>query len=452
VSKSADSYFEKALLASTNGKIYEALALHEEALKLNPQHTNAWAMRGLLEHRLGRNFNAVIHLERAVHTDPGRHDIWCNLGIIAAANGLHEQSEICLNRSLKLAESVEAHTNLGDLYIRLGKKEEAAEEFRRALKIRPGNSIATGNLGQTLKGLGEWKEGFRLLLERFKSEPNPPRALAKYPLWGGEDLAGKRILLFQDNGSGDEILAFRFASALAKRYPECAVILETRPEMYRIAKWLPHIEVRIQQDHPGLIDCAFACGDLPLYLDIDRNSIPDSAGYLGKCLFDVPRLDLPAGLKIGICWRTGKRPLMPWTDRLHKAKTMQLAQLEPLLQSGAIYVSLQLDAEEDLAEFNIIDGMCGVSDFYDTAGIIDQLDLVITVDTSVAHLAGAMGKPVWNFVTFDAVWPWMDEKDKTCWYDSMTIYRQPTMNSWDKPINDVAERLRHLLRANSIAA
>ena len=178
--------------------------------------------------------------------------------------------------------------------------------------------------------------------------------------------------------------------------------------------------------------------DVPAYVDVTLRNVPKSGGYLAAPDRGF-HLEMPPGLNVGICWSTGKRDLQPGTAETARQKSLSFREFAaPLARPGVNLFSLQQHHNDDLREFNVRDPMGGVTDFADTAFIIDHLDLVVTVDTSVAHLAGAMGKPVWNLVRFDAVWPWMQEAGPTCWYDSMTLYRQERPFDWAPPLKQLA--------------
>ena len=164
--------------------------------------------------------------------------------------------------------------------------------------------------------------------------------------------------------------------------------------------------------------------------------MPLKAGYL--TVEDQGfRLEFPPDtLNVGICWASGKRPDQPSVFEISKQKSLAFEQLAPLARAGVKLVSLQQshDDTSEMRRLSVADPMQGVQDFADTAFIISHLDLVITVDTAVAHLAGALGKPVWNLVRYDAMWPCRKQTAKTCWYDSMTLYRQPEPFNWKTPL------------------
>jgi hypothetical protein len=326
--------------------------------------------------------------------------------------------------------------------------ELAAEEYCAAIVDDPGNLDAHTNLGITLLGLGRWDEGWQEYAHRHENTPYPNRARRTWPEWHRDDqTAGKVILLFPEQGYGDEIMAMRFARHLEDERI-VRTILEVRPPLIRLARMMPGAQ--IEEKDGTSVDCAdLSCAalDVPMVLGTTPSSIPLAGGYL-----DVPRqpwLDaaLPRGFRVGLCWSSGQRPLQPETEPSHKMKSVPIEWLEPLRQDGVALVSLQKEGGgAAVSRLGAFDTMGDVHDFLDTAQIIAELDLVISVDTAVAHLAGAMGKPVWNLVRFNGYWPWLRDDRTTPWYSSMSLYRQPRLGDWNEPINRMAADLVELVK------
>lgn len=294
------------------------------------------------------------------------------------------------------------------------------------------------------------------------------------PSWRGEPIAGKTILLYGELGYGDEILALRFAKLVKEM--GARVIVSARPPLVRLACSLVFADAVVAQYGPAAYECAtdlqhdpppwtpdYVCALLavPMFAtpgfsslwqsDDGRNisaeltaakglqlAYPTGGGCRGRYVgakfatVDTSRLTkLPAGLNVGICWASGAGD-----QKFAARKSIALQTLAPLSKPGVNLLSLQLDHGEDLRDSDIVDAMAGVRDFADTARIIERLDLVITVDTAVAHLAGALGKPVWNLVRSDAtsVWPWFWDTEVTSWYESMALYRQSEEGDWTDPM------------------
>lgn len=446
----AEYGYDAAEMMMRSGRRKEASDVLWEVLRKNPQHADAWALRGLIEDMEGRPQNAMLHMGFAIQAAPKRHDIWCNRGIAAMSARMYKESDESFRRSIELEETFEGHYNYGNLLSAMMRVDEAVEQFEAAFKINPNNLQIQANLGVATIAQGRWKEGFNRYRHRFNAPGFPPRARFNYPQWRGEPLAGKTIMLYVEQGFGDEIMAMRFAAAVDE---SSHIILAVRPPMFRLARSFDMaVDVMLMYDTPPIKpDYQCALLDVPAFVDINTENIPYRGGYLAAEDRGF-RLEMPPGLNVGICWASGKRDLQPSVAETAKQKSLSFEQLAaPLARPGVNLFSLQQSHNDDLGRFGVRDPMAGVTDFADTAFIIDHLDLVVTVDTSVAHLAGAMGKPVWNLVRFDAMWPWMQETSATCWYDSMRLYRQTAPYNWADPLKRLAADLGDLVQQKAAA-
>jgi len=432
----AEGAYDAAEMMLRAGKRDEASALLWQIVKTNPRHADAWALRGLIEDHSGRPENAMLHHGFALQAQPGRHDLWCNRGITAMNAKMFKESEESFQKSIALQPTFEGHYNYGNLLSSLMRVDDAVEQYKQAAKAHDGNHAQlNANLGVALIGQGKWREGFNAYRHRFNAPGFPPHPRFQYPKWRGQSLNGKTIMLYVEQGFGDEIMSLRFALKLLE---EATVILAVRPPMFRVARQMFGKKSTILMYDEPPVEPDFMCAllDIPAFLDVTPETVPFKAGYL--CAEDRGyRLQFPPGLNVGVCWASGKRDLQPSVAETARQKSLTFEQLvAPLARPGVNLVCLQQNHSDHaaLSKLGVHDPMAGVTDFADTAWIIDHLDLVITVDTSVAHLAGALGKPVWNLTRFDALWPWMQETSKTCWYDSMTLYRQERPLDWTGPL------------------
>jgi Flp pilus assembly protein TadD len=459
----AEVFFEKGLLAIREKKLDRALDFLQEALKVDSEHAEAWMIRGNIEHSLGRPFNAMLHHNNAVAIAPNKYDAWNNRGLAFADLGLFKSAEECYRKSLELHEAYEPRINLANMYCHEMRLEDAVMEYRAAIEDDPGNLDAHTNLGITLLGLGHWQEGFKEYYYRHGNTPYPNRARRSYPEWRGQWYGESNesvgaLLLYPEQGYGDELLFMRFAADQASRGMK--VVLEARPFLYRLAKvGLPGgTVIHKDDDSPIAIKSSCAVMDVPMVLGtITPSTIPLSKGYLNVPYVSWIGAALPKGFRVGLCWSSGQRPLQPETESTFKMKSIPLEWLEPLVQPGVSLISLQKEGGNPhlMYKFGIFDAVNApyriVDDFLDTAAIINELDLVISVDTAVAHLAGAMGKPVWTFVRFNGYWPWLRDNRTTPWYDSMRLYRQPKLGDWNEPINRAAADLAGLVKQKEAA-
>ena len=211
---SAEHAFDAAVMMMRAGRRHEAARVAWEVLRQKPNHADAWAMRAMVEASEGRFENAMLHHGFAVQSSPNRHDLWINRGIDAMNAKMHKEAEESFRRSLELQGSFEGHFNYGNLLASQMRLDDAATQYGLALAVDPNHAQAHTNLGTVLIGQGKWTEGFRHYLHRHASPGFPPAARLPYPQWRGEPLQGKTILLYVEQGFGDEIMSLRFASAL----------------------------------------------------------------------------------------------------------------------------------------------------------------------------------------------------------------------------------------------
>jgi Tfp pilus assembly protein PilF len=462
MSWAADAFFERALTAIKGRDYDNALALLVETIRLKPDHPEAWICRGnVLLHTMSRPLDALLHFERALSFNPDLHDAWNNRGLAFTDIGLFDEAIASFRKSAALMPAVEPYLGIANIYCTMIRLEQAAAEWRKAIEIDPGCIDAHYNLGVTLLGLGQWDEGFKEYELRLKNTPYPPRAMRDYVKWRGENLNGKRILLYPEQGYGDEIMALRFADALAKRFDGACITILARQPVLRLAESIESRAINVAPMHgETALRADYSCPllDVPMMLGLQWQDIlplgirhiDQSPAYLRPAhreLYDWPErlATLHPGLNVGLCWSSGSHFNMARLGQ--RAKSVPLAMLKPLAMPGVNLISLQKQRTEPIPPgLQITDWMDDCDDFADTAALIDNLDLVISVDTAVAHVAGALGKPVWNFVRFSAYWPWLapdvvGDPETAIWYASMKLLRQSTLGDWRQPIARAVELL-----------
>lgn len=411
----ADDHYRKAIaLAPFNpsGYFNRANLLQEpsgfhHALCLEPAHPDLHGGLAVLEQFNGRLDLALPGYRRAVALQPERSDFYTNLG-----NGLRQA---------------------GDL-------SSAEAAYHRALTLAPGQSDALFNLSLLLLLTGRLGEGWPGYERRWETEQlRKERRSFAAPLWHGEAAPGKTLLLHAEQGFGDTLQFCRYA-ALAKA-KGLRIILEVQPQLARLLEDLAGCDQVIARGDP-LPPFDFHCPLLSLPLMLGTNSladIPAPIPYLqvdGKLWADRVAGE---GLKVGLAWAGAPRRDSPVQAAFDRRRSLPLSSLTPILAlPGVRFFSLQKGV---VAGPGLIDFMAEMTDFADTAALVATLDLVITVDTSVAHLAGAMGKPVWLLNRFDTDWRWLTEGETTPWYPTMRIFRQRTSGDWAGVIAEVTKAL-----------
>jgi hypothetical protein len=324
---------------------------------------------------------------------------------------------------------------LGRALAALNRQEEAIGRFARALEFDPSLAQARLNMAMARLALGEYAAGWPDYEARWRSVNYPaPRGYSQ-PLWDGRaDLAGKTILLYFEQGLGDTIQFARYVPLLAQR--GARVVLETPKPLARLFRSLPGVaSLPCAGDPPPDFDFHAPLLSLPLAFQTTVDSIPASVPYLHA-------EPVKTEASIGLCWAGNPSNPNDWN------RSIPLADLVPLLEvPGGRFLSLQKILRKGDEE--ILAGRANVdvesdrrgADFADTAALVTALDLVITVDTAVAHLAGALGRPVWVLLPFSAHWAWLRERQDSPWYPTVRLFRQPCPGDWRSVINLASEAL-----------
>jgi hypothetical protein len=397
------------------------LESYRRALALKPGLAGAWNNCALALRDLDRLAEALASCERALAIDPGLAD---------------------------------AHSNRGNLLRGLGRPDEALTSFRRALALRPDLPAAHYSHGQCLLLLGDLDSGWQECEWRWKDEQHANKAREfPQPLWlGGDALRGRTILLHAEQGLGDTLQFCRYASRVAALGAK--VLLEVQPPLLSLLANLPDIAQLLPRG-AALPDFDSHCPllSLPLAFGTTLDTIPADMPYLRSDPSRVSawreRLGAPARTRIGLAWSGSPAH---GNDR---NRSIPLAQMLALLDTGAEFVSLQnevrpadadvLTSRPDLRHFE-----SALADFADTAALVETMDLIVTVDTSVAHLAGAMGKPVWVLLPFDPDWRWLLARTDSPWYPSATLFRQPRPGDWGSVLASLARRLQALISSSLV--
>lgn len=426
----------------------EAKRAFRSALQICPGDIRALNNLANVLRQCGELDSAIASYREALRTEPNHADILQNLGNVLREANRSDEAVPLFKRLVELQPgSTTAHGELGGVLRDTGAFDESIRSFRSAIEIEPANATAHAGLAMSLLSRGDLPEGFAEYEWRWQIPPLAPvKPVLAQPLWDGTPLAGKRILLHAEQGFGDSIQFARFiplVGALGGR-----VIVAAPPELKRLLKSLSGIETIIARGEPipsFEVHCPFMT--LPLLLRTSIDSLPNNVPYLRaeSSLAQNWRgrvLSAAAGrAAVGVAW-TGNASYIYNRRRC----TAQDQLLSPLLDCDRICgFSLQKSPAADAPhDSRLIDWTRDLHDFADTAAIIDALDLTITVDTAVAHLAGAMGKPVWVLLDAAPDWRWMRERSDSPWYPTMRIFRQRKGGDWKGLISHVAEELRNL--------
>jgi tetratricopeptide (TPR) repeat protein len=471
-----DSFGESLKLAfemHNVGRVEEAETLCRALEQIQPRNSQLLFLLGMVLHKTHQDEEAVKWLSSATQSGPGSARIFNGLGCAYQGLQNHAQAALAFEKALALdPKSADAYYNLGKSYYRLEQVERAAEMFRCAVDIQPRDSASWNNLGKCFKELNRLDDSINAYDRALATKPD--YTLARYgramalltagrlaegfqeyewrwhsmtprkfpqPMWQGEPAPDKTLFVHAEQGFGDAIQMVRFIALARERVGH--VILECRPELNSLFQYSKCADTVIPYGAAiPPFDYFIPMLSLPRALGVTLETIPSPTPYL-----QAPVLEgLPAQsgqLKVGLAWAGNPQ------HNQDAARSIRLQELAPILQTPEVaFYSLQkkLPAADEacaksLSNLNL---NLALNDFLDTASAIAALDLIITVDTAVAHLAGALGKPVWLLVQHSPDWRWFLNRADTPWYPTMQLFRQVERNRWNFPVSRIARSLRRL--------
>ncbi len=409
-----------------------------------------------------RYAEALAGFDRALAMDPRHAFAWNNRGICLEATGRLEESLQSLDKAVALdTEFADAWANRAKTLARLGHVEDALVDCDRALALNPEHGGALMNKAMLLLLQGRLEEGFQLYGNRWRVMRQKIRPRQGRLWMGAEPLAGKTLLIHPEQGLGDCLQFCRYA--LVAIGQGARVILEVPAPLVRLMQGMhPDIEVIAQGDPVPAHDLHCPLLSLPRAFHTSLQDIP-SAPYLRADTRRAAawRRRLGQGragrhaLKVGLVWSGGHRADQPEIWDVNERRNIPLMRLAPLNLPGVRFISLQKgeEAEGQLHHLRAMgwsgpqveDHSAELQDFADTAALIENLDLVISVDTSTAHLAAAMGKPTWVLNRHDTCWRWMIGRDDSPWYPSLRLFRQAAPGDWTPVVARVRAGLSRLL-------
>lgn len=465
------------------GKSREAADCYRRACSLAPDDPEASYNLGRALQELKEFTEAEEAYKNAIRLKPAWAEIYSNLGVIRMDQGDLDAAIEWQQRALDMEpDMVQAHLNLGTVFGKQLRWPEAVRHFRRALHDQPEHVLLHCNLGCTLEQQGDiegavacyrqalqlqpdcatarfslavmdllqgnFREGWEEYEARWQADEfRIHRRSFSQPVWRGEPLAGERILLHAEQGLGDTMQFVRYVPLVAAL--GARVVLEVQPPLRRLLAGFPGVEEVVARGET-LPEFRWQCPllSLPRIFATELENIPGKVPYLHPDETETQswaqrlRRD---GLRIGLAW--AGNPNHPRESQ----RSIPLEHLAPLMEvAGTTFYSLQKGKAarqlQNLPGLKLVDLSSQQSDFADTAAIVANLDLVITIDTSVAHLAGAMGKPVWVLLHHMPDWRWLLGRNDSPWYPTARLFRQTAPRDWDSVIYRVRQELEAMLR------
>ncbi|HVY14914.1 MAG TPA: tetratricopeptide repeat-containing glycosyltransferase family protein [Rhodopila sp.] len=445
----AEGWMNLGLVAISRKRSEEALGYQREALRLDPDNADALNNAGIAHYTLGNVAEAEACFRGALRLKPAHGNAMLNLGSTRQlANDVDDAIACYLQAESLGVDPARVKTNLALAMMEQGRAEDAEAHCRAALAIAPTNAEAHANRAMALLLLGRLEEGWSEYESRWVVEtmghPLPP--LPK-PRWIGQDVAGKTVLLYAEQGFGDVLQFSRYAPMVAAR--GARVVLVVPKPLQRLMRTLHGVAEVLSDEDEGLPEFDYHCPlmSLPFAFKTTVETIPGPQSYLHADPAGwAPFLETLPGLKVGLVWAGKSRTDQPHAVAIDKRRSMRLADMASLLSvPGCSFVSLQLGppARQMAGHDALVDVSDRLTDWNDTAELIAGLDLVIAVDTAVAHLAGALGRPVWMLNRYDTCWRWFQQREDTPWYPTMRLFRQTRKGDW----SDVVARVRAALAA-----
>jgi tetratricopeptide (TPR) repeat protein len=432
----------------------EALASYERALALQPTYAVAYYNRGNTLQDLERYDEALASYEQALALQPDLAQAFSNRGNVLQKLKRFAEAVASYNRAIDLQpDYAEALSNRGAALQELKRYDEALASYSRAIAVSPDYADAHFNAAISSLLLGDFERGWEKAEWRWKTgQLANSRRSFKQPLWLGQsEIADKVIFLYAEQGFGDTIQFCRYVPLVAER--GARVVLEVQEPLRGLMSSLAGT-TQVFSAGAALPDFDVQCPllSLPLAFGTRLETIPSAAPYLhapASAVIDWDaRLGPKRGLRIGLVW--SGRP----THINDRNRSIRLSALLPLLDIDATFVSLQKDVRPDERSMlndrsDLLHFGDALTDFSATAALIANLDLVISVDTSVAHLAGALAKPVWILLPFTPDWRWLLDRLDSPWYPTARLFRQDGTRTWDGVIARVHQALGDFIQSRS---
>ena len=428
----------RALELHRAGRLLEAGDLYAELVRRHGDHPEAKYGAALLAHAINENTRAVALFDEVIAKRPKFTAAIYNRGVAHQALGNVAEAERDYRRALQIEpQFVSALSNLGNALLAQGRVDEAMQEYERAISASPHDAEPRFNRAHALLLTGRWEEGWKEYEQRwnmpgFTAHNWRPPGMRK---WEGESLDGKTLVVIAEQGLGDTIMALRYHYVLTS-YPGSVIRWHIQKPLVRL--WGDEIRAEFVTPEGSPLPTAnywITTMSLPHYCETEPDTVPYSDVYMR---FNYRRCDTTR--RIGLCWAGSPGHLndanrsIPWPVMRGMLDT-----------PGVEWVSLQVGPR---AEDALGDGLLPpyVQDFADTADLLATLDLVISVDTSVVHLAGAMGVPCWCLLAAVPDNRWMLGRSDTPWYDSVRLWRQPIAGDWGSVMANVTQALTEQLR------
>jgi tetratricopeptide (TPR) repeat protein len=440
----AQAHYNLGNALKEQGKLDAGVTCYQKAIAIQPDFADVHCNLGNTFLAQGKLDPAVASYQKVIEIQPDFAQAHSNLGNALQEQGKLEEAVISYQNAIAIQPIyAEAYSNLGNTLQMQGELEKAITSYQKAIAIQPDIAEAHYNLGIILLSMGDFENGWQNYEWRFKVKLYDSY-YKHLPQWDGSSLEGKTILLCREQGFGDNIQFVRYAGLL-KNMGATVVVVCQQP-LKSIFKTVAGIDKLLtENDTIPYCDCYIHMLSLPFLFGTTLDNIPNNVPYLYPDKTQrreiLKKTSVIEAFKVGIVWRGNSSHKNDENRSINPNKLAEILDID-----SCIFINLQKDSTEDeLAAFvgrkNFIDFSHTLTDFSDTATIISKLDLIISVDTSIAHLSGALGVATWIMLPFSPDWRWLRGRDDTPWYPSVSLFRQSTPKGWDKVIKMIKEEL-----------
>ncbi|MBV9924881.1 MAG: tetratricopeptide repeat protein [Acidobacteria bacterium] len=430
------------------GDLESAATAYARAVALRPEWPEAHYNLAAALHAQGHTGEAVASYAKALALRPAWPEALNGLGVALLDAGETEKAAEAFEEATALRPGWFLPLyNLGKVAYVQGRMRAAADLFREAAAAEPGFYQPHLDLAVTLLRLGEFEEGWREYEWRWGGRA-PEAAGLSAPLWDGSPLAGRTLLLWAEQGLGDTIQFSRYVPLIRKDGGR--ILLRTQRQLARLLENLPGVDAVVGEDEEAPADFQLPLLSLARVFGTTAETIPDTVPYLSAPTRDQEAAaellaGAGAGLRVGIVWASGTGYLGHEARDCRPADFASLARVPGVRLFGLQFGAARGELSEGLGP-EAVDLSGAVGDFATTAAFVERMDLIITVDTAMAHLAGALGRPVWVLLNGRADWRWMESREDSPWYPTMRLFRQSSPGGWAGVFGRVESALDALAR------
>ena len=450
-----DAYIGLGVLLAGHRHYLEACELFRQAISIAPHSAQSHSNLGNAQRELGQVELAEASLKKAIELDPDYVSAHHNLGKLYSDLGELKQAAEHYRKAMSLEpDNASSQVGLGSVFALQGDFDQAEDCFQQALKVDPKMAQAHFNLSLIHLVRGNLHEGFREYEYRWQTSRFSPISLPQ-PMWNGDTMPGKTLLIQCEQGLGDTLQFCRYVHLVKQRVGR--VVFQAQRSIVPLLRNCHGFDGLIAEgEEPPNFDFQSPLLSLPRIMGTTLNTLPVNVPYLSADPVRVDKwekiLGPKVGIRIGIAWRGNP------SHQCDKERSIPLAAFQSLAEiEGVTLVSLQKaqGSDEVLAmrdRFALVDFGCELDShggaFLDTAAIMKNLDLVVTVDSAPAHLAGALGVPVWLVLSFVADWRWLLDRQDSPWYPTMRLFRQSTAGDWQDVFCRLADQLKASFRTH----